>query len=128
MRNVAVQICLLLTLNLIPGARAADGPIPPDYRGMWGAGGCASPQFFLHIEDSGIQGYGPDKRTPFGNWDVREVGRGAEGIVIETPETNSGKDFHMALSKLRQGWLLIKMRSPDGADQAEFESCSLENQ
>ncbi|MCP4329710.1 MAG: hypothetical protein GY791_14885 [Alphaproteobacteria bacterium] len=128
MKTVTGAICALLVLLISQDAWAAKGAIPPDYHGMWGAGGCSSPLFFFHIEASGIQGYGPDKRTPAGNWDVRKASQTADGIAFDTPETNTGKDFYMEISKVREGWLSIKMRTADGTDQAEFEECSLFNQ
>ena len=124
MRWHLAATCMILALMASRPAWAAEGAIPPDYRGFWGAGGCKVAQFFLNIEESGIQGYGPDKRTPFGNWDVRIARRTADGIAIDTPETNSGKPFQMEFAKAKEGWLHIKMRSPDGADAADFESCS----
>lgn len=128
MRAITGAALALLALSISQTTWAAEGAIPETYHGMWGAGGCANPQFFLDIEASGIQGYGPDKRTPAGNWDVRKTSQIADGIAFDTPETNTGKDFHMELSKAREGWLLIKIRSVDGADQGEFEECSPHNQ
>ncbi len=128
MKAITGATCALLVLLMSQDAWAAKGAIPPAYHGMWGAGSCASPLFFFHIEASGIQGYGPDKRTPAGNWDIREASQTADGIAFDTPEINTGKDFHMEISELRDGWLRILMRTVEGTDQAEFEKCSPYNQ
>ncbi len=61
---------------------ASEGAIPSQYHGMWAAESCSSPKYHFYIEASGIQGYGSDKRSPIGNWDVRKTNRTKNGISL----------------------------------------------
>ena len=68
--------------------------------------------------------YGPDKRTPMGNWDVRKADTTDKGIVIDTPETNTNKPTHMELSILPNQRLSFTAKIDGKGGTEELEACS----
>ena len=67
MKNLSGVVMIALALIMSTPLWAEEGAIPNEYHGMWAVGVCSAPKYHLHIEASGIQGYGPDKRTPVRN-------------------------------------------------------------
>lgn len=117
----------LLALGFVVSvaALAAKGPVPIRYHGMWAAGGCQTPQLHIFMEATGMQLYGPDKRTPAGDWRVGTAKPIANGTSFQITETNSGKKFSIELTKLEKDWL--KLEDSEGA-VVQLESCPANTQ
>ena len=123
MKQLFTIVSFLVIVGLPVSTWAAKGAIPEDYHGIWATGGRSQLKYHLHVEGSGMQMYGPDRRTPLGNRDVRKLESAGKGIRIVTPETNSQKPTHMKLQLESKDHLsfTVDMGGNGGTDQ--LESC-----
>ncbi len=122
MRTIVI-VSILGLMAMSHPTWAAKGAISQEYQGMWGAGGCSKAKYYMHIEGSGMQMYATDKRTPLGNWDVRNVQAKGNSIAINTQETNSKKSTHMELTKLSNGHIKLSLKIGGNGGIDELIGC-----
>ena len=123
MRTIVIVSMLLGLIATSHTAWASQGAISQEYQGMWGAGGCNKAKYYMNIEGSGMQMFAADKRTPLGNWDVRNVQSNENSIAIETQETNSKKATHMELTKLPNGQIKLSLKIGGNGGIDELTGC-----
>lgn len=114
--------CLLVAIVPMIGVVAA-APVPADYHGMWAAGSCATPKFHMHIENTGIQLYEPDKRTPAGDWDVSDPKKVPGGTGFTIKDTNAGTKSSIEFVKLANGRLAFREKGAT-VSTVELEKCA----
>ncbi|GJL64931.1 MAG: hypothetical protein NPIRA04_35850 [Nitrospirales bacterium] len=100
-------------------AGSAQGTIPNDYHGMWGAGGCDKAKYYMRIKKSDMQMYAADKQMSLGNWNIPTVTSKGTTIIIDAQEINSQQATHMELTKLSSGniTLLLNIGGNGGTDE-----------
>ncbi|GJL55027.1 MAG: hypothetical protein NPIRA02_21590 [Nitrospirales bacterium] len=101
----------------------AQGTIPSDYQGMWGAGGCTHAKYYMRIEGHGMHMYAADKQLPLGDWKVPTVHTNGTTLIIDTQETNSQQDTHMELTKLSNGHLTLLLNIGGNGGTDELVGC-----
>ncbi len=123
MKKILVMVTMIGLLAVHHTTWAANGSISKEYHGMWGAQGCSEAKYYMHIEDSGMQMYAADKKMQLGNWDVRNVKKKGNGIIIDVDETNSHKPTHIELSKLSNGHLTFSLKIGGNGGTDELVGC-----
>ena len=113
----------IVMLSMAQSVSAAEGAISKDYQGMWGAGGCGKAKYYMQIEGNGMRMYAADKRIALGNWDVRDVQKSGDRLIIDTKETNSQKATHMELSKLSNGHLTLMLKIGGNGGVDDLSRC-----
>ncbi|WP_454061833.1 hypothetical protein [Candidatus Nitrospira salsa] len=113
------KILIMSTMMGMLVASYAQGAIPNDFHGMWGAGGCDKAKYYMRIKENSMQMYAADKQMSLGSWNTPTITNKGTTIIIDSQETNSQQATHMELTKLSSGkiTLLLNIGGNGGIDE-----------